>query len=261
MLVPHSFPRNFSIRFNQLNEITIEHFQFMVDEIKMQMDQHKSVTIKPLILQLCANIFTQHFTSRSFEQNHVEFTKMIENFDLVFYEVNQGYAADFLPFLLPFHHKNLKQMEQSSHEIRKFIVENIIEDRMEAWHVGNEQNDYIDSLIEHVKSDMEPKIEWDTALFALEDIIGGHSAVGNFLVKVLGYVSQEPDVQKKIQEEIDNLLSARNESSILLSDRSKMPYTEAVIMEALRLIASPIVPHVASQDSSVGGEFYFYFLF
>uniref|UniRef100_A0A182SAB4 Cytochrome P450 n=1 Tax=Anopheles maculatus TaxID=74869 RepID=A0A182SAB4_9DIPT len=32
-----------------------------------------------------------------------------------------------------------------------------------------------------------------------------------------------------------------------------MPYTEATIMEALRLIASPIVPHVANQDSQIGG--------
>lgn len=226
----------------------------MVDEIKTQMDQHKSVAIKPLILHMCANVFAQYFTSRTFEKTNNKFTKMIANFDEIFYEVNQGYAADFLPFLLPFHRKKMKKMKKSSEEIRDFILEKIIEDRFEAWNVGNDSNDYIDSLIDHVKSDMEPKIEWETALFTLEDIIGGHSAVGNFIVKVLGYVAQEKSVQKNIQAEIERLLSTRSESSILLSDRSKMPYTEAVIMEALRLIASPVVPHVASEDSSISGK-------
>lgn len=257
MLVPHSFPRNFSVRFTQLNEITLEHLQFMVDDIKMQMDQHKSVAIKPLIMQMCANVFVQYFTSRTFERNNSLFAKMIDNFDVIFYEVNQGYAADFLPFLLPFHRKKLKQMKKSSEEIRNFIMENIIEDRFEAWNVGNDPNDYIDSLIDHVKRDMQPKIEWDTAIFALEDIIGGHSAVGNFIVKVLSYVAQEKEVQKNIQAEIQHLLSSRVGSSISMSDRGKMmPYTEAVILETLRLISSPIVPHVASQDSTLSGKFF-----
>jgi cytochrome P450 family 307 subfamily A len=32
-----------------------------------------------------------------------------------------------------------------------------------------------------------------------------------------------------------------------------MPYTEATILETLRVTSSPIVPHVATEDSSIGG--------
>jgi cytochrome P450 family 307 subfamily A len=92
------------------------------------------------------------------------------------------------------------------------------------------------------------------ALFALEDIIGGHSAAANFLVKVLGFIAQSPAIQKNIQAEVDNLLNERSEKSILIGDRNKLIYTEATIMESLRMISSPIVPHVASQDSSVDGK-------
>lgn len=53
-------------------------------------------------------------------------------------------------------------MEQWSHEIRHFIEENIISNRFELWNVGDEPNDYIDSLIDHVKQEMEPKMEWET---------------------------------------------------------------------------------------------------
>lgn len=92
------------------------------------------------------------------------------------------------------------------------------------------------------------------ALFALEDIIGGFSAVSNFVVKVLGFIVNNKEVQRNIQAEVDNLLNERSEKSVLIADRNKLIYTEATIMESLRIVSSPIVPHVANQDSSIDGE-------
>lgn len=258
MLTQHSFPRNFSMRFQHLNEIIAHQIHTMVADIQgKRLTADTAVEIKPIIMDACANIFTQYYCSRSFTSQDTKFKKMIQNFDNIFWEVNQGYAADFLPFLLPLHAKNLKHMAKCTHEIRAFIEENIIEDRRETWTECNDgQNDYVESLIDHVQRDLEPKMEWETALFALEDILGGHSATGNFLVKIFGFIGQLPEVQQKIQQEIDNTLAKKRSGNcnvIELSDRNQMPYTEAVIMESLRLIASPIVPHVASQDSSIGG--------
>lgn len=257
MLVQHSFPRNFSIRFTQLNEIVNDQMAVMLNGIGQEQTVNACVAIKPLVLRTCANVFTQYFCSRSFGADDVGFNKMISNFDKIFFEVNQGYLADFVPVLLPiFHSRNLRQMQTWSHEIRNFILDNMIEERKESWCGSNEQTDYVDSLINHVTQNLEPKMEWETALFALEDIIGGHSAVGNFMVKVFGYVVQNPIVQQGIFDEVERTLAAVNgKSTIELSDRPNMPYTEAVIMESLRLISSPIVPHVANQDSTLGGFF------
>lgn len=257
MLTQHSFPRNYSIRYQHLNEIITNQMHTMLGDIKMHHGSGLPIEIKPIILDACANIFTQYYCSRGFASTDSHFKQMIRNFDQIFWEVNQGYAADFLPFLLPFHAKNLKRMETCTHEIRQFILENIIVDRCDHWMDCNDgHSDYVESLIGHVQQNLEPKMEWETALFALEDILGGHSATGNFLVKVFGFIGQQPEVQSKIQAEIDATLAKKttgNTHSIELSDRNQMPYTEAVIMEALRLIASPIVPHVASQDSTIGG--------
>lgn len=91
-------------------------------------------------------------------------------------------------------------------------------------------------------------------MFALEDIIGGHAAVANFVTKVIGFIAKNKEVQQHIQTEVDNLLMERCEKSVTIADRNKLIYTEATIMESLRLITSPIVPHVANQDSSIDGE-------
>uniref|UniRef100_A0A0P4WHK4 Uncharacterized protein n=1 Tax=Scylla olivacea TaxID=85551 RepID=A0A0P4WHK4_SCYOL len=39
-----------------------------------------------------------------------------------------------------------------------------------------------------------------------------------------------------------------------LQDRHEMLYSQAVLYEVLRVTSSPVVPHVATEDSSVGGE-------
>ncbi|XP_063702687.1 cytochrome P450 307a1-like [Culicoides brevitarsis] len=251
MLVPHTFPRNFSMRHSQLNEIVTDHMSTMMSEFSTK----ETLDIKPIILQTCANIFMKYFTNKSFDAEDAHFQKLISNFDKIFFEVNQGYAADFLPFLQPLHRNNMKRMAQWSEEIREVILKCIVEDRFENWNQGDEAQDYLESLIDYVKSDSLPKLEWDTALFALEDIVGGHAAVGNFLIKVFGYVAVRPDIQAKIQQEIEETLTKfeRPSNAVEINDRNRMPYTEAVIMEALRMISSPIVPHVSNQDTTIAG--------
>jgi cytochrome P450 family 307 subfamily A len=257
MLLPHTFPRNFSFRFNEMNKIVMDEMKNMLSS--MGEAGEKSFAIKPIITAVCANIFAQFFATKKFDMDDPKFQKMIQNFDQIFWEVNQGYAADFLPFLLPFHHNNLKRIERLAHEIREVILETIIGDRYNNWTEGMEQHDYVDSLINHVKYNIKPNFEWETALFALEDIIGGHSAIANFMVKVFGMLVEKPDVQAKIQQEADEILEKEGKTMIELADRNKMPYTESVIMEALRMISSPIVPHVANQNSTIGGKYLFSF--
>lgn len=251
MLIPHTFPKNYSARHGQLNIVISEHMTEMLSEFETK----NILDIKPIILKTCANIFMEYFTSRTMDPSSNDFQKLISNFDKIFYEVNQGYAADFLPFLQPLHRNNMKRMAQWSEEIRQIILKNIVGDRFDRWQSNQEAEDYLEALIENVKSNSDDKLEWDTALFALEDIVGGHAAVGNFLIKVFGYIVTNDEIQRKLYEEICSVLNedGRVLSQIELTDRRKMPYTEATIMEALRMISSPIVPHVANQDSTVGG--------
>lgn len=84
-------------------------------------------------------------------------------------------------------------------------------------------------------------------------MIGGHSAVGNFVVKTLAFLVKHPEVQKEIQSEVDQLLNGRDLKDITVNDRTELIYTEAAILESLRLISSPVVPHVASDDSTISG--------
>ncbi|KAL1502076.1 hypothetical protein ABEB36_007275 [Hypothenemus hampei] len=242
MLKAYTFPRAFTNNYHSLDELITNCTQEMLQEFG-----ENPLDLKPIFLRCCARIFLLHFCSRNFHME-ADFLRMINNFDEVFFEVNQGYAADFLPFLMPLHKKKMQKLNEVTSEIRQFINDRVIGDKFQVYNPDLEHGDYLESLIGHVKKE---SIDWETALFALEDIIGGHSAVGNFLTKLFGYLVNEPEVQKKIQDEID--LTIGKERPISIYDRNQLVYIEATVFEAIRMISSPIVPRVANQTSSIGG--------
>lgn len=249
LLRVHTFPQSFSTKFQQLDAHINKEAHLMFEQIA---DAGKQpVAFKPILLRACANIFLQHFCGKRCEYEDKSFQKMVYYFDQIFYEVNQGYAADFLPWLLPFYRSHFNEIGKWSKFIREFTTE-IVNDRYSRWEPGRENSDYIDTLIDTICGEEDKEINLEIALFSLEDIIGGHSAIANFLMKVLAYIATKPDVQRKVKMEINSV--TRGQREVRLTDRQSMPYTEAVILETTRLIASPIVPHVASQDSSISGK-------
>lgn len=125
MLRAHTFPRTYSARGVEMDGLIGEQMTIM-SKIIQESDKDSPLPIKPLLLQTCANIFTRYFCSRSFDFDHEGFQNTVEDFDEIFYEVNQGYAADFLPFLSPLHEKRMRDIKVKSHRIRDFVLEEII---------------------------------------------------------------------------------------------------------------------------------------
>jgi cytochrome P450 family 307 subfamily A len=121
--------------------------------------------------------------------------------------------------------------------------------------LGNEKNNGEDvQAADH--NDNEKQLDWNHVLYELEDFLGGHSAIGNLLMRAVGELCSSPHVMANIQEEIRKV-TCDNSRPVVLEDRPSMPYTEATILETLRLSSSPIVPHVAMQNTSVAGKYFY----
>lgn len=217
------------------------------------MDNTECVDLKNVLLHSCANVFMSYFCSTRFSRSCAKFRDFVRNFDNVFYEVNQGSPCDFLPWLNPFYRRHFRKMRKWSSDIRHFMETEIFNKRRAARVPGTKPADYLDNMLDAAtQPDRDDGFGVGTALFSLEDILGGHSAITNFVVKTYGFLVDRPDVQRRIQEESDAVVRASG--SIGFADRSQMPYTEAVVYESLRLIASPIVPHLTNRDTSIDGE-------
>lgn len=211
--------------------------------------------IKPLILAHIGNMFMSYMCSTRCNYTDNEFKKLIRNYDEIFWDINQGYAVDFLPWLKPFYTKSMNRLNKWSTEIRAFILDRIVNDRLATLENENGiPKDLTSALLLHLMSP-ESELSWEHVLFELEDFLGGHSAVGNLVMLILAYVAMLQDVQKKIQNECEIVGKKKNRLNglVTLEDRVDMPYTDAVFWETLRISSSPIVPHVATTDTEING--------
>lgn len=75
---------------------------------------------------------------------------------------------------------------------------------------------------------------------------------GNLIYLALGFIAKNPYVGTRIQEEIQ-VITQNRKTKVTLNDIENMPYTVATIFECLRYSSSPIVPHVATENSQIGG--------
>lgn len=181
---------------------------------------------------------------------------MVRRFDDIFHNINNGFALDFLPWLFPFYIIHLAKLYYYGHFIRRFLLNTVINSRIQSWDVDRPK-DFLDSILTNTgvcSGNKKPQLSCEYGFYELEDILGGHTAVSSFTTRILVQIAKRPDIQEKIREEIRYVTStAAKDGVIRLCHRSLMPYTQAVILETLRITASPIIPHVATEDSTLGG--------
>ena len=125
----------------------------------------------------------------------------------------------------------------------------IVEEHRQTMQLDASPRDFTDALLQHLATD--DTLSEEHIMFELEDFLGGHSGVGNLAMLTLGFAAKNPEVCARIRAEAKE--ATNGERPVSLRDKDLMPYTEATILETLRICSSPIVPHVATTDTSIGG--------
>jgi cytochrome P450 family 307 subfamily A len=257
------------MQFDTLSRVLTSESGLMVNELSLKTAAAapgKGIDLKTTMMTMCANVFTHYMCSTRFDYDNKDFGKVVRLFDQIFWDINQGYAVDFLPWLLPVYRRHMQQLKSWGTDIRQFIIKTIIDEHRSTMDVNNPR-DFTDVLLCQLNSNSQKnqqddgennndqqQFDWNHVLYELEDFLGGHSAIGNLLMRAVGELCSTPHVMANIQEEIRKV-TGDNSRPVVLEDRPNMPYTEATILETLRLSSSPIVPHVAMQNTSVAGKF------
>nr|AKH03498.1 cytochrome P450 307F1 [Paracyclopina nana] len=223
----------------------------------------ETIDLKPLIIKGCANIFSQYFCSTErFDYENYNFAQYCNSFDEIFWEVNNGRAVDFLPWLMPFYENSTAcfAMKKATCVVRSFVKEFIINAKRlsQGPHANSSTpKDFLDTIMVYLNDEKSLKQEAiltsQTALFALEDILGGHSAVANIILRILYDISLQKEYAAKITGQIE-IVQSDKIGLISLEEKHRLPVIVAAMHETIRLTCSPIVPHQATQDSSIGGH-------
>ena len=122
----HCSPREFSSHHQKVSDAACLAMQECMDRLQEKLIPGKAYHLKPLLMQTCSNMFSQYMCTTRFDYDDTSFLKVVKCFDEIFWEINQGYAVDFLPWLSPFYTKHMHKLSSWSEEIRVFIMERII---------------------------------------------------------------------------------------------------------------------------------------
>ena len=164
-----------------------------------------------------------------------------------------------MPWLrhFPFFKTKFEKARSSPQNMRKLTSQSI-KKHMETYDETH-QRDFIDAYLKKMSectdenSSFHSKNGGDANMQrTLMDIFGaGSETTSAILTFAFNYLTRYPEMQKRVQEEIDSVVGSRAPE---LADRPNMPYTDAVIHEVLR--HSCIVyttPHATTEDVEFHG--------
>lgn len=81
--------------------------------------------------------------------------------------------------------------------------------------------------------------------------VAGHETTSHALTWTLYLLSQHPEVEARLLEEIDRVLEGR---PVTVEDLDALPYSDQVIKESMRLFPPvPAIARVATEDTEIGG--------
>ncbi|XP_027746358.1 cytochrome P450 2J6-like isoform X2 [Empidonax traillii] len=201
---------------------------------------------------VCAVVFGHRF---SLEDE--TFHQLIEAYNSIVAFGNS--RVYYMSEVFPWAAEHLSGSLQKTYFSRDFVcsfVRQEIKKHREKGRMG-EPEDFIDfylDQIEKTKNVPNSTFDEDNMVQSVFDLFfGGSETTATTLRWALLYMLAYPDIQEKVQKELDAVLSPSH--LICYEDRKKLPYTNAVIHEIIRFssIVLITIPREAVKDTTVLG--------
>ncbi|XP_070570909.1 steroid 17-alpha-hydroxylase/17,20 lyase-like [Ptychodera flava] len=218
----------------------------------------KPIQMKRLFLLTVNNIIGRLCFGYGLTLEDEEFKMIMRVFDEFTEIVGNGLITDVFPFMRYIPMKATRDLIRINEEALEFFKTKFRE-RKENYDKDNVQNltDYLIheqmKAVEEGVGDIE-KLTDTHLIQTIGDLYGaGVDSTTETMDWSVVYMIRFPDVQTKVAMEIDDVVG--RDRLPLLSDRSKLPYCDAVIHELMRIrtVAPLSVPHKALVDSTIGG--------
>ncbi|XP_068135136.1 cytochrome P450 2K4-like [Hyperolius riggenbachi] len=248
--------RDYGVGKRTIEEKIIEEAGCLVK--KIQSHGGKPFNNHPILNAAVANIIVAILLSRRFEYDDPLFQKLMnltnENIKLLGSPLVRLYNS--FPFLLNLLPGSHKKISKNNVQTERFVQENFTKQRQELD--VNDQRNLVDTFLAKQQERTPEAIQYfhDDNLTALTvNLFGaGMETTSTTLRWALLLMAKYPDIQKKVQDEIETVIGRAQPS---LEHRKQMPYTDAVIHEIMRFgdIAPTTLPHATSQDVTFRGYF------
>ncbi|XP_022099770.1 cytochrome P450 2J6-like [Acanthaster planci] len=211
-----------------------------------------------LINNAVANVICSVTLGKTFDYSDTKFQQLLRMMNRNFEILRGGSLYQLLPFVryLTFT-ATFKELQWNLHQRLRFLGE-YVDDHRQHWDPDNPR-DFIDVFLGEIHNNEKNNIKshvtpYNMLLTVFELFVAGTETVSSTLRWALLYAMAYPEVQSKIQRELDEVVG-RNRLPCL-ADKPELSYTEATIEEVQRIacVGALGLPHMFSRDTSIFGH-------
>ncbi|CAI9599388.1 unnamed protein product, partial [Staurois parvus] len=248
--------RNFGMGKRSIEERMQEEARILVKEF----GKTQGKPFNPTFLVSCAvsNIICSIAFGKHFKYNDEHFLKLLHNINMIMRFMNSAWSAFLYNFvwLMPYMIGPPKRGAQYLSELKAFVDEKVEESQRTLDPTSPRH--FIDCFLIKMQEEKEnPNTEFhmqNLVASASNLLFAGTETISTTVRYGLLILLKYPEVQVKVQLEIDQVIGSHTPSA---EDRTKMPYTEAVIHEIQRFsdIIPTGLPHRTTEDTFLRGYF------
>ena len=233
------------------------------EEVAKLVEELEGETGKPVDLRLRTNLaivntLWQILNGEKSDMNNPKMKRVFKSTTEFIVSNSLAGPVMIMPWLrhLPYFNSQFEKARRSPQEMREITSESI--ERHRSTYQPDHQRDFIDCYLkkmsetEDTSSSFYKDVGEGNLQRAIMDLFGaGSETTATILCFAFNYLIRYPDIQARIQAEIDSVVGDRSPE---LDDRTAMPYTDAFIHEVLR--HSCIVyttPHATTEEVNLRG--------
>ncbi|XP_002736262.1 cytochrome P450 2C20-like [Saccoglossus kowalevskii] len=232
--------------------------------MKELIDTKKGESCDPSILYHHAvyNIQCQFIFGKRFDYNDkkaIQFFDALRGFAL---DTNPAVVMTIFPLLAKIPLGSTKRLLSHVFVARTFIrgqIENKLALRKKLGNTYKPaRKNYIDCYLDEIEARRDqPELEFsnDSLILSILDIFFGNQALGDVLAWTTLMMVSHPEVQKKVQTELDRVIGPDRHLDV--NDKYNLHYLNAVLFESIRIRPiSPFgIPRITNEDTSICGFF------
>lgn len=220
----------------------------------------KGVDRAPTYLSDCCqrfalNVICAMTVNETFGPESEMATRIMEYTQSFLAQILKPHPTDLYPAVNYIYKKHVDFILAMNRE-RDAIFMPFVEKHRLAQAAGTPPQDFLDYAIQDGDKG-EPLSDMDLVRLIQDMITAGTETTANSILFILGVVANRPEVQRRMQRELDEECGGETDSRLVeWTDRDSVPFTQSVIKEAIRLhpAARMIVPHVAVRDTHIDGH-------
>uniref|UniRef100_A0A8C6ULG3 Cytochrome P450, family 17, subfamily A, polypeptide 2 n=1 Tax=Neogobius melanostomus TaxID=47308 RepID=A0A8C6ULG3_9GOBI len=209
------------------------------------------------VTRAVTNVVCTLVFSATYRRDDAELKEVIDYNNGIVETIARGGLVDLFPWLQRFPSRSLTKLKQCI-TVRDRLLQRKLDQHKASLSDGDggiDPRDLLEALLRGQEGQKSEVISDDHVLMTAAETFGaGVETTSTTLLWIIAYMLHHPEVQARAQRELEEQVGL--ERPVRLSDRTRLPYVEAVIQEGLRIrpVSPVLIPHTALTRTSLGGH-------